>query len=120
MASGQDAEVGRVARKRYWRATDARVVVDAWRRSGEKPEDFAERRGIHPRRLRRWVSALEEPAVPARFYAVRLVHAVETESRADAALELVLGEGLTIRVAPGFAAEDLARVLEVLGVGAGC
>lgn len=105
-------------RKRYWRATDARVVVEAWRRSGERLEDFAARRGVHPRRLRRWASRLEEPEVPARFHPVQVIpHAVEG---AGAVLELVLGEGLRVRVPPGFAAADLGRVLEVLGVGAGC
>ena len=114
MASGRNGDVARVAGLRYWRGAEARVVVDAWRRSGEGLGAFAERHGLHPRRLSRWAKRLEEAAEPVRFHPVRVVHRSEVEARGDAPLEIVLGERHRVRVASGFAAEDLERVLDVL------
>jgi hypothetical protein len=112
MASGK--EVARVAGLRYWRAADARVVIEAWRRSGEGVGAFARRHGLDGRRLSRWAKRLEEGSEPVRFHAVRVVHGSEVEARGAMSLEIVLGERLRVRVASGFVAEDLERVLEVL------
>lgn len=117
----RDGEVERVAALRYWRLAEAQVVVDAWKRSGEGLGAFAERYGIRPRRLRRWASereaseSEEAAAEPVGFYPVRVVRGADVEHRGNASLELVLGEECRVRVPPGFAAEDLERVLAVLG-----
>jgi hypothetical protein len=110
----EDGEVARVAALRYWRSADAEVVVDAWKRSGEGLREFAERQGIHPGRLRRWTTQLGEAAEAVRFHPVRVVHPGGVERRVGEPLEIVVGEGCRVRVPPGFAAEDLERVLEVL------
>lgn len=127
MAADRGAELARVARLRYWRASDAAVVVEAWSRSGEGLSAFARRHGIDVRRVSRWAKELEasdELERPVTFHPVRLVASREAEGAgpkpSGAPLEIVLGWGCTVRVAPGFAAEDLARVLEVLGVGVAC
>jgi hypothetical protein len=130
MAADRHAELARVAGLRYWRASDAAVAVEAWGRSGEGLSAFARRHGIHRRRLSRWAKVLEvsaEPSEPVTFHPVRLVATGESEGSGSkpngAPVEIVLGTGdlgCTVRVAPGFAACDLARVLEVLGVGAAC
>jgi hypothetical protein len=80
---------------------------------------FADRYRIHARRLSRWASEIEGEGEPLAFHRVRLVQGSEGE-QGGAPLEIDVGAALTVRVLPGFAAEDLARVLEVLGVGAGC
>jgi transposase-like protein len=125
MREAEDAAVVRVAAKRYWRAEDARVAVEAWRRSGETCSGFALRHGIHPRRLMRWRQNLEaakpsESDGSIRFYPMRVTpHGNRGPGRAgDEAIEIVLAEGSRVRVPPGFAAEDLERVLVVLGAGA--
>jgi transposase-like protein len=128
MAAHKGAELARVASLRYWRASDAAVVVEAWGRSGEGLSAFARRHGIDARRLSRWAKELggsEEPEKPVTFHPVRLVaekqaKAKEAEGTGGGPLEIILGGDCTVRVAPGFAAEDLARVLEVLGAGAAC
>ena len=120
MARRKDAAVARVAALRYWRAPQARVVVAAWRRSGETVRRFAERYGIEARRLSRWAGRLEPEDEAVRFHPVRLVRGGALGGRGREPLEIVLGAECTVRLAPGFEAADLERVLRVLGVGAPC
>lgn len=124
MTEKQKAAVERVAGQRYWRGSEARVVVDAWRASGEGLAGFARRYGIQPRRVSRWARELEERGEPVRFHPVRLVGEAEIGRRSEESrIEIELGDGATVRVPAGFAAEDLARVLEVLAsetTGAAC
>lgn len=116
--NGKIEAVVRVAEGRYWRDGDARIVVEAWQASGEGLGAFAKRYGIHPRRVRRWASQLGGKAEAAAvvFHPVRLVAAARP-AEPGALIEIVLGEGVIVRVPGGFAAEDLERVLGVL---AGC
>jgi len=120
MARRKQAAVARVAALRYWREPQARVVVEAWRQSGQTPWRFAERYGIEARRLRRWAGRLAPEEQAVRFHRVRLVEGGAPGGRSRELLEIVLGAEWTVRVAPGFAAEDLERVLGVLGSGAAC
>ena len=115
--NGKSVAVARVAEQKYWRATEARIVVEAWRASGEGLVVFAARYGIHPRRLRRWAGQLGPGAEETvAFHPVRLM-AAAGPAEPGAPIEIVLGEGVRVRVPGGFAAEDLERVLGVL---AGC
>ncbi len=50
--------LGTLATKRRWREADARMFVDAWRRSGQSIEAFAREVGTGAWRLRDWVSRL--------------------------------------------------------------
>jgi len=120
MARRKDAAVARVAALRYWRAPEARGVGAAWRQSGERVSRFAERYGIEVRRLSRWAGRLEPEDEAVRFHPVRLVEGGGLGGLGRERLEIVLGAEYTVRVAPGFAAEDLERVLRVLGAGAPC
>jgi hypothetical protein len=120
MARSKDPAVVRVAKRRYWREAEAEVAVGAWRRSGETLSGFARRYGIHRRRLGRWAASLEgaerrEEAVV--FHPVRLVGGAGSK----APIEIVTRAGNRVRVAAGFQADDLERVLSVLAVvEAGC
>lgn len=125
MSGTKDVAFARVTGKRYWRAEDARVAVEAWRRSGETCSAFARRHGIHPRRLKRWTPKLEgaeprESEGSVRFYPLRVVAEGNGGAGPQGAepIEIVLAEGSRVRVPAGFAAEDLERVLVVLGAGA--
>lgn len=114
--SGKDAAVARVAARRYWRAADARVVVEAWRRSGEGLGAFAKRYGISRRRLGRWAGQLGvEGGEAVAFHPVRLMGASRPWGEPGEPIEIVLGGGVRVRVPGGFRAEDLERVLGVLG-----
>lgn len=110
--------VAEVAVRRYWREAEARVVVEAWRTSGESLSGFARRHRVDPRRVARWAVRVEgsEPA-PVRFHPVRLAN---HDSGGGSAIEIRLVSGQRVRVPAGFQAEDLRRVLAVLDPGRPC
>lgn len=111
------SEIRKVAAQRYWREEQARVVVAAWKRSDESLTAFARRHGIERRRLERWARRLGRAAGKVRFHRVRLVGrpAVAGEVHdVGSPIEIEWSPGRRVRVFPGFAAEDLGRVLEVL------
>ena len=119
------AEMRRVAGNGYWREADARVVVAAWQESGETIAAFARHHGIDRQRLARWRSRLEPPTPAAvQFHAVRLAGIGEvggSDARHDAGtIEIELRGGQRVRGGPGFDAEDLHRVVAVLGDTARC
>lgn len=107
-----------VARRRYWREADARIVVEAWRDSGERLSAFAERFGITTQRLARWSTWLAtRPRQSMRFHRVEVIHPPTGARLAETPappIEVVLRDGHAVRVPRGFAPEDLQRVLEVL------
>lgn len=107
----------RVVGLRYWRAADAQVVVEAWKRSDETLTEFARRHGIQPRRLGRWAAALQVREDEIRFHPVWLVGRDDGGRRRAERIEIVTS-GHRVRVPAGFAAEDLERVLTVLRMGA--
>jgi hypothetical protein len=114
-----DAELMELAGPRYWNEDEARVVVEAWRRSGESQAAFGRRYGIHPGRVSRWARQLENRAEePVLFHPV---HLVQREERAwGGPIEIEFGRDCRVRVAGGFEARDLERVLGVLAAGGWC
>ena len=103
----------------YWPEADARVIIEAWQQSGETVAAFARRLGVDPRRVSRWAGRLStsEPT-PVHFHPVRVASAGAGDRRAS--IEIELGGGRRLRVAAGFEAEDLRRVLAVLDEAAAC
>ena len=114
------SEAAQVSRRGYWREAEARVMVEAWWSSGETLSEFAARYGVDPKRIARWASRLERPrAEPVQFHPVRVV-GVEPGKEAGSAIEILLVGGRRVRVAGGFDAEDLQRVLAVIEPGTRC
>ena len=113
--------IAAVTRRAYWREADARVVVDAWRESDETLARFAQRHGVHRGRVSRWAGRLgrAEP-MPVRFHPVRVASDAAADRRGSASIEIALASGRCVRVAPGFDAEDLRRVLAVVDEGVRC
>lgn len=112
-------DVREIARRGYWRETEARAIVEAWRQSGEPLPRFAKRHGIKRGRLGRWASRFKKksPTTPVRFFPVRLCKG-SGDGDGGSPIEIELGNGRRVRVPPGFAVEDLRRVLAALGEGA--
>ena len=114
------SEVAQVSRRGYWREAEARVMVEAWRSGGETLPEFAARYGVDPKRIARWASRLQKPQPEAvGFHPVRLV-GVEPGNGSGSAIEIDLIGGRRVRLAHGFEAEDLRRVLAVLEGTAKC
>src|SRR5437868_3463728 len=114
-----ESVVGAIAQRPYWYAEDARVIVEAWRRSGVTVTEFATRHGLSARRLSRWSKRLEPTRRPTasrrplrqrrmRFLPVRLIEdgvgsrALTGRGPSGAGIEIALPDGRTIRLAPGF------------------
>jgi Helix-turn-helix domain len=109
----RSSQLADLAGRSYWCEDDARQVVDAWRQSGEPVSRFAGRLRIDPRRVSRWASRFESARAEAvRFLPVRV--AAEGVDGRQASIEIEVGQGRRVRVAPGFATDDLRRVLAVL------
>ena len=112
--------IAQVAKRRYWKGRDAAVMVEAWRSSGETLARFAARHGVDPKRIARWASRLDRPEPEAvHFHPVR-VAGNGPESCSGSAIEIQLAGGPRVRLARGFEAEDLRRVLAVLEEVAKC
>lgn len=109
-------EVRRIAGSSYWRAEEARVVVEAWRASGMSVATFARRYGIASQRISRWAHRLEDDAPSTHFHPVRVVELPVTEVARDEspAIEIIVREGVRIHVLPGTAPAHLRQVLEVV------
>jgi len=113
--------VAEVAVRPYWREAEARIVVDAWRESGESMRGFAARHGFQAARLGRWVKRLggagREAAAGISFLPVRLRAADEPKSTRLAAvprIAVVRGDGTRVEIADGFDDSTLRRVLGLL------
>lgn len=101
-----------VVGKRRWREGEARIVMSAWRGSGETMWGFARANGLVAQRLYRWARHLRDGESSVRFHPVRLLggdRAVEGRK-----IEIELLDGRRVRVGEGFLPEELGRVLEVL------
>lgn len=108
-----DREVLRIARLGSWSDAEARLVVEAWRRSGESRAEFGRRYDIAVHRLYHWIGKFDgrrrtpKSSTPV-FHPVE-VRALDTEE-APPAIEIRM-----IRVPLGMAPEELRAVLSALG-----
>ena len=93
--------------------------VRRWGKSGLGGEEFAAGEGINAKRLTWWRWKLRTAAEaaptrePVRFLPVCVVGEITMTAAAESPVEVVLGNGRTIRVLSGFDAVTLARVLRV-------
>lgn len=97
----------------YWRAKDAEVVLEAWRKSGLPLSRFAEEHGVSRSRLMRWRSRLKKKEPPIHFHPVRVIAQSDTEQ--EDTLELIVRGGRRVSVRRGFDAallEELVRLVE--------
>jgi hypothetical protein len=95
------------------KAQQWRLRINEWQRSGLSVQAFCAQRGLARPSFYAWRRTLEQRAVAkAAFVPVQVV--------ADAAplqattLEVVLADGRTVRVAPGFDGATLRQLLAVL------
>ena len=101
-------------KERQWRRW-----ISQWRASGLSVRAFCAQHRLASASFYRWRRVLERRATeqPA-FVPVQIV--ADTRSPQASALELVLVDGRAVRVAPGFDAATLRRLLAVLQEGGAC
>ena len=95
-------------KERQWRRW-----IGEWQTSGLSVRAFCQRRGLTVASFYAWRRALQRRAAEkATFVPVQVLpDAVQTQT---SALEVLLPDGRTVRVAPGFDAATLRRLLAVL------
>lgn len=81
----------RPTKRTRWTANEAQEILNLWKTSGVSLQRFAKQQGVQVQRLHRWKQLLEKPAAEA-FVEVPL----EPQSRA--AVEVVLADGVVVRV----------------------
>jgi len=96
--------------RQRWSEAEAAGHVEAWRASGLSLAAWCRREGLRYERLRRWRGQLERTRKRQRGPQILPVQLVEPEGSPHA-LELELPRGLRLRVAAGFDAASLARLL---------
>ena len=128
---GNKSELADLAGKSYWREVDARRALSAWKESGEPMTSFAEAHGLKASRLAWWRKRLRAARPEARRCAGASTEAVRflpvvavgdafacdeanTTRPPPAPIEFVLVSGHLVRVAAGFDAGELSRLLDVL------
>lgn len=99
-------------REPYWR-----LVVGRWRRSGRSVRAFCRAEGINEPQFYWWRRKLEQAdrPIPA-FLPVHVIGNLADQS-ASRSIEVVLANGRTLRVQPGFDAQTLMTLVEVLEAG---
>ena len=93
--------------------------IAQWQTSNLSVRDFCARHGLTEANFYAWRRTLTQRAVPpATFVPVQLVP--DTSSLPTSPLEVVLANGQTLGVAPGFDAATLRQLLAVLQEGRPC
>jgi hypothetical protein len=89
-------------------------LIDQWRASGLSVRAFCARHGLATASFYNWRRLLQRRAAaqPPAFVPVQVV--ADAPSDRTGALEVALLNGRTVRVAPGFDAPTLRRLLAVL------
>ena len=95
-------------KERQWRRR-----IDQWRASGLSVRAFCARHGLATASFYNWRRVLERRAAEQPAFVPVQVVADATPAEAGA-LEVVLLDGRTVRVAPGFDEATLRRLLAVL------
>jgi hypothetical protein len=107
-------------RRRRWKIAEARSVLAALAASGLSLPEFAMRKGLKPQRLRRWQRRLgrdvRHPGAPAPTTpaVIELRPRSSPSVRSGEPIEVVLGSGITLRVAETIEPAMLARLVTAL------
>ena len=104
-----------------WRPEQAKLIVDAWKASGQSMDAFCEKHGVAFDRLNKWAQRFHRqkrpvPAAKLNFLPVKVtepkpLHTPMPEDSMD--IRLPTGIGISIR--PGFDATAVKRLIETLG-----
>lgn len=96
-------------REPYWRK-----VFSRWRRSGLSVREFCQAEGVNEPRFYWWRRKLETAEAPKPAFLPVHVIANDAEPVVSQSIEVVLHNGRCLRVPPGFDAETLVKLVELL------
>ena len=88
--------------------------IEQWRASGLSVRDFCARHGLATASFYNWRRVLQRRAAAEQPAFVPVQVVANAMPAQTSALEVVLADGRTVRVAPGFDAATLRRLLAVL------
>jgi len=98
-----------------WSEEEARDAIEAWQDSGLELDDFAAKNGLEVIRFQRWMAKLKHSASKPdvgerapRMLPVRIVGSTTSEAEV---MELVLENGVRVRVRSGFDPKALAELI---------
>jgi transposase len=110
-------DLSKLAIPERWTKASAREILEAHRRSGMTVVRFAAEHGFDPMRLYRWRRHLRERGVPSieipTFVPVHITNTQHVEST-SAQMDLILGNGRTLRVGSNFDEQALCRLVGAL------
>jgi hypothetical protein len=96
-------------KERQWRRR-----IDQWRVSGQSVRAFCARHGLATASFYNWRRVLQRRAAAEQPAFVPVQVVADAVPAQASALEVILTDGRTVRVAPGFDAATLRRLLGVL------
>ena len=103
-----------------WRPEQAKLVVDAWKTSGESMDAFTEKHGIAFDRLNKWSQRFyrQKTATPAQRLNFLPVKVTEEKplrsSMPEDSMDIRLPTGLSVSIRPGFDPAALKTLIETL------
>ena len=104
-----------------WRPEQAKLIVDAWKASGQSMDAFTEKHGIAFDRLNKWAQRFHRqkrsvPASKLNFLPVKVIEPkpLSTPMPEDS-MDIRLPTGLTVSIRPGFDPAAVKTLLETLG-----
>jgi hypothetical protein len=97
------------------------MVIGRWRRSGRSVRAFCRAEGISEPKFYWWRRRLEQSEQPKPSFLPVHIVAHDADQPATPAIEVVLANGRSLRVPPGFDPHSLRALVEILeGGGTPC
>lgn len=103
--------------KSYWSESDARHFLSIWKRNGMILSHFCREYGVSYKRAARWRYKLQKKVQTPDFVQVDLPGDKVMHRVCPDPIEIVLTNGRSVRVLPGFDDDSLCRVLSIAETG---
>ena len=104
-----------------WRPEQAKLIVDAWKASGQSMDAFTEKHGIAFDRLNKWAQRFHRQKRPAPASKLKFLPVKVTELKPlstpmpEDSMDIRLPTGIRISIRPGFDPAAVKTLLETLG-----
>ena len=104
-----------------WRPEQAKLIVDAWKASGQSMDAFTEKHGIAFDRLNKWAQRFQRQKRPGFTQKLNFLPVKVTEPKPlgtpmpEDSMDIRLPTGLTVSIRPGFDPAAVKTLIETLG-----